>query len=55
MFNNSGSVQLDVGIIEASCKKLELYIGVEPDKLMFDSLSANMKRLQGIEVTKDYV
>ena len=52
MIGNSGSGQLDVGVIETCCKKLELYIGVEPDKHMFDSLSATMKRLQGMEVTE---
>ena len=49
--NISGSGTLDADVIKKCCSKLEMYIGVEPNKNMFDSLSATMNGLQGIQVS----
>ena len=46
----SGSGSFDAGVIKACVSDLEHYIGVEPDKDMHDSLTANMKDLNGVKV-----
>ena len=45
-----GSGRLDAALIENCCSELELYIGVEPNEHMFDTLCTTVKGLQGVKV-----